>query len=163
PFAGMTSAEGNGPLEKLRRAYRGLDIATARQALAAAQADRSLTLKQREEVALIGAKIDMRAGEADDGQLLEIAKQKLQALLKTAGSPEFRSEARGWLAHIYYLLGDQTAAGKIYLDELNRSGSNLSRETLLNSLQMNYGYDGGPELIEHLAEYFDTPEHAAFA
>jgi hypothetical protein len=46
---------------------------------------------------------------------------------------------------------------------LNRSGSNLSRETLLNSLHMNYGYDGGQELLDHLAEYFDTPEHAAFA
>jgi hypothetical protein len=27
------------------------------------------------------------------------------------------------------LLGDETAAGKVYLDELNRSGSNLSHET----------------------------------
>ena len=73
------------------------------------------------------------------------------------------SEARGWLARIHFLLGEQTAAGKIYLDELNRNGSNLSRETLLNSLRMTYGYDGGPELLAHLEEYFDTPEHAAFA
>jgi hypothetical protein len=28
---------------------------------------------------------------------------------------------------------------------------------------MVYGYDGGSELLEHLEEYFDTPEHAAFA
>jgi hypothetical protein len=28
---------------------------------------------------------------------------------------------------------------------------------------LNYGYDGGPELLSHLQEYFDTPEHAAFA
>jgi hypothetical protein len=28
---------------------------------------------------------------------------------------------------------------------------------------MNYGYDGGPKLLAHLEEYFDTPEHAAFA
>jgi tetratricopeptide (TPR) repeat protein len=28
---------------------------------------------------------------------------------------------------------------------------------------MNYGYDGGQELLDHLEEYFDTPEHAAFA
>ena len=47
---------------------------------------------------------------------------------------------------MHYLLGEQTAAGKIYLDELNRNGSNLSRETLLNSLHMTYGYDGGAEL-----------------
>lgn len=46
---------------------------------------------------------------------------------------------------------------------MNRSGSNLSRETVLNSLRMTYGYDGGPELLAHLEEYFDTPEHAAFA
>jgi hypothetical protein len=83
--------------------------------------------------------------------------------LRTARTPEFLSEARGWLAHVYYVLGDQTAAGKIYLDELNRNGSNLSRETLLNSLRMTYGYDGGQDLRDHLADYFDTPEHAAFA
>jgi hypothetical protein len=94
---------------------------------------------------------------------LQSAKKKLEAFLRTARTPEFLSEARGWLAHIHYLLGDQTAAGKIYLDELNRTGSNLSRETLLNSLQMTYGYDGGPKLLAHLGEYFDTPEHAAFA
>jgi len=46
---------------------------------------------------------------------------------------------------------------------LNRNGSNLTRETVLLSLRMNYGYDGGPELLDHLEEYFDTPEHAAFA
>ena len=46
---------------------------------------------------------------------------------------------------------------------MNRGGSNLSRETLLNSLQMTYGYDGGAALLEDLEEYFDTPEHAAFA
>src|SRR5947207_4970925 len=28
---------------------------------------------------------------------------------------------------------------------------------------MTYGYDGGPELLAHLEEYIDTPEHAAFA
>lgn len=64
---------------------------------------------------------------------------------------------------MHYLLKDQTAAGKIHLDELNRNASNLSRETVLNSLRMTYGYNGGPELLAHLEEYFDTPEHAAFA
>jgi hypothetical protein len=122
-----------------------------------------LTRRQREEVDLIDAKIDMRSGQPDEPELLQSAKKKIEAFLRTARTPEFRSEARGWLAHIHYLMGEQTAAGKIYLDELNRSGSNLSRETLLNSLQMTYGYDGGPELLAHLDEYFDTPEHAAFA
>jgi len=94
---------------------------------------------------------------------LQSAKEKLETFLRTARTPEFLSEARGWLAHIHFLLGEQTAAGKIYLDELNRNGSNLSRETVLNSLRMTYGYDGGPQLLDDLEKYFDTPEHAAFA
>jgi hypothetical protein len=176
PFAGMAVADGASPIAKLRAAYQaitpedfypqeagGSDIGSARQALATARAEYSLTQKQKEEIDLIDAKIDLRAGERDDDEMLENAKKKLEAFLKTARAPEFRSEARGWLARAHYLLGDQTSAGKIYLDELNRNGSNLSRETLLNSLQMNYGYDGGKELLDHLGEYFDTPEHAAFA
>jgi hypothetical protein len=176
-FAGMFKPEGNTPLEKLRAVYQEIpkpdygparplwDPAKLAAALAAARADGSLTRVEREEAELIDAKIDMRAGEAEDAddKPLQTAQKKLQAFLRTATTPEYRSEARGWLAHIYYLLGDQTSAGKIYLDELNRNGSNLSRETILNSLQMTYGYDGGQELRNHLEEYFDTPEHAAFA
>lgn len=177
PFAGMTKASGDTPLEKLRAAYQqipqpqpygpppSIDAAPLRTALAAAQADTSLSRRDREEVELLDAKIDMRLAEAQGGagELLKTALTKLQAFLKSARTPEFRSEARGWLAHIYFVTGNQTAAGKIYLDELNRNGSNLSEQTLLDSLQMTYGYDGGASLIEHLAEYFDTPEHAAFA
>jgi len=172
PFAGMAVAEG-GHLAGLRSAYQKIstpdpldrppEVSVPRQALEAARADPSLTKREREEVALLDAKVDMRAASPQDAELLERAKKKLIAFLATARTPEFRSEARGWLAHIDYLLGDQTGAGKIYLDELNRDGSNLSRETLLNSLRLNYGYDGGPELLSHLQEYFDTPEHAAFA
>jgi hypothetical protein len=177
PFAGMTAAQGDSPLARLRTAYQkipqpemynptpdtGPDVAPLRRAVAAARADRSLTGREKEEVDLVEAKIEMRVGEPDDSELLESAKTKFQAFLRKARTPEFRSEARGWLAHVHYLLGEQTAAGKIYLDELNRNGSNLSRETLLNSLHLNYGYDGGAELLAHLDEYFDTPEHAAFA
>ncbi|MGD0500676.1 MAG: hypothetical protein ABSC23_19840 [Bryobacteraceae bacterium] len=177
PYAGMADAAGNSPLAKLRAAYQEIpipdfgpvyappDAAKLHGALAAARADQSLTPREREEVDLLDAKIDMRIGEPEGGpdQLLRGAEKKLQVFLRSARTPEFRSEARGWLAHIYYLLGEQTAAGKIYLDELNRNGSNLSRETLLNSLRMTYGYDGGQELLDHLDEYFDTPEHAAFA
>ncbi len=170
-FAGMVKAQGDTPLEKLRTAYQEIsqpdsatfDLTTLRQAVTAARADSSLTGKEREEVDLIDAKIDMRDGEPDEPEPLLSAKKKLEQFLKTARTAEFLSEARGWLARVDYLLGDQTAAGKIYLDELNRNGSNLSRETLLNSLRMNYGYDGGQELLDHLEEYFDTPEHAAFA
>jgi hypothetical protein len=165
PYAGMTAVKGESPLEKLREAYQQIPRSTSavlRQAVAAARAAASTT-RDKEEVDLIEAKIEMRVAEPDDDELLQSAENKLQVFLRRARTPEFRSEARGWLAHIYYISGDQTAAGKIYLDELNRSGSNLSRETLLNSLRMNYGYDGGPELLDHLEEYFDTPAHAAFA
>jgi hypothetical protein len=177
PFAGMAKAAGDTPLARLRSAYQEIpqrdidpipappDPAKLREALAAARADRSLSPREREEVDLLDAKIDMRIGEPGDpdDQLLKSAEKKLQAFLRSARTPEFRSEARGWLGHIHYLFGQQTAAGKIYLDELNRNGSNLSRETLLNSLHLTYGYDGGQELLNHLDEYFDTPEHAAFA
>jgi hypothetical protein len=171
PFAGMAAADGDSPLARLRAAYheisepdlREFDPARQRQMLAAARTDSALTPEEKEEVELIDAKIDMRAGEPDNTELLNHAKEKLEAFLRTARTPAVCSEARGWLAHVQYLLGDQTAAGKIYLDELNRSGSNLSRETVLNSLRMTYGYDGGAKLLAHLEEYFDTPDHAAFA
>jgi hypothetical protein len=177
PYAGMTAAHGSTALDRLREAYQGiaqlelsyqnpaplLNLAPLRQAVTAARADQSLARRDKEEVDLVEAKIEMRAGEWGDSNFLQSAERKFQVFLRTARTPEFRSEARGWLAHIHYLFGEQTAAGKIYLDELNRAGSNLSRETLLNSLRMTYGYDGGPELIAHLDEYFDTPEHAAFA
>src|SRR5581483_11719599 len=177
PYAGMTNSRDATPLAKLRAAYRQIsepaldtfDATTQKQALAAARSDCSLSARDREEVELIAAKIDMRFGEADRSgdpgtpELLLLAKKRFEDFLRTAQTPEFLSETRGWLAHIYFRLGDQTSAGKIYLDELNKNGSNLSSETLLNSLQMTYGYDGGPELTAHLDEYFDTAEHAAFA
>ncbi len=176
PFAGMVKVQGDSTLSKLRAAYQsipqpdlgaddsaGFDPTPQREALAAARADRSLTPKDREEIDLIDAKIDMRLGDAANPAPLLSAKKKLEEFLKTARTPEFLSEARGWLAHVDYVLGDRTSAGKIYLDELNRNGSNLSRETVLTSLQMTYGYDGGPDLLTHLEDYFDAPEHAAFA
>jgi hypothetical protein len=172
PFAGMVKGAGHTPIKKLRALYQQIsqpeqvafDPVLQRQAVVDARAQPALTRREREEVDLIDAKIDMRAGQpSDNPETLRRAQEKLKQFLRTARTPEFLSEARGWLAHIHYLFGEQTAAGKIYLDELNRNGSNLSRETLLNSLRMNYGYDGGPELLAHLEEYFDTPEHAAFA
>ncbi len=170
-YAGMAEAEGETSIAKLRAAYRAIsrpisspfDTSEQRRLVAEARADTSLTAREREEVDLIDAKIDMRTGQPDQPELLLSAKEKLQRFLRTARTPEFLSEARGWLGRIHYLLGEQTAAGKMYLDELNRDGSNLSRETLLTSLRMTYGYDGGPQLLANLEEYFDTPEHAAFA
>jgi len=177
PFAGMTAAQGSTPLARLREAYQKIsqpepyseglfpppDLSPLRQAVTAARSGQPLSRRDKEEVDLVEAKIEMRAGEFGDSDRLLNAEQMFKTFLRNARTPEFRSEARGWLAHIHYLFGEQTAAGKMYLDELNRAGSNLSRETLLTSLEMTYGYDGGPELIAHLDEYFDTPEHAAFA
>jgi hypothetical protein len=168
PYAGMTAVSVDGPLQRARKTYQELSnsdelLTAAREAVAAAGADPSLSAEDREELSLIDAKIDMRAGEPDDREQLGRAKKKLQAFLRLAHDPAFTSEARGWLARVDYLMGDQAAAGKIYLDELNRSGSNLSRDTILDSLHIVYGYDGGPQLRAQLDQYFDTPEHAAFA
>ena len=96
--------------------------------MAAARADRALTRREREEVDLIDAKIDLRAGETGEDEYLASAKRKLEAFLRTARTPEFLSEARGWLARVLYLSNDQTGAGKIYLDKLNRSGSMQPRD-----------------------------------
>lgn len=163
PYAGMGKAD-QSPLGRLRKQYQSeATPAESAPIVAAARAERSLDQRDREEVDLIDAKIDMRAGSAEEPVKLQRAQKKLEQFLQSARTPEWLSEARGWRAHIFHLLGQQTEAGKIYLDELNRDGSNLSRETLLNSLKMNYGYTGDQELLDHLEEYFDTPEHAAFA
>ena len=166
PYAGMQTARGATPLSKLRAAYQGLadlDSPGLKRVLAAARAAPDLRPEEREEVELLDAKFDMRAGSKQQIAPLLEARKKLQRFLRTARTPAYLSEARGWLAYTHYLVGEQSAAGKIYLDELNRGGSNLSRQVLLNSLRLNYGYDGGPTLRAQLHEYFDTPEHAAFA
>jgi len=177
PYAGMETADDNTPLGRLRAAYQQIafpdewpavapppdDFEEAESALEAARSQPALTRKQKEEIELLAAKIDMRRGSRGKPEPLQASRAKLLAFLRDAHTPEYRSEARGWLARVYYLLGDQAAAGKIYLDELNQRGSNLSQQTLVNSLRLTYGYDGGERLVEQLSEYFDTPEHAAFA
>ena len=170
-FAGMTSDGPDNALSRLRTAYQLISnpdmspgtVEGALHRLAEVRNDSSLTPREKEEVDLLDAKIDLRAAERDDTAPLDVVERKFQAFLTTARIPAFQSEARGWLAHVYYLEGDQTRAGKMYLDELNRPGSNLSRETLLNSLRLTYEYTGGQELLDHIGEYFDTPEHAIFA
>lgn len=166
PYAGMGKAAGDKPIDRLRSAYQNResqDPAAAEKLAAEARGDSQLTAREREEVDLIEAKFELRWGTGGDGLMLDRAKEKLRAFLKRAQTPEYSSEARGWLAHIFYRQGEQSAAGKIYLDELSRGDSNLSNETLVNSLRLTYPYDGGPGLAEHLEEYFDTPQHAAFA
>lgn len=175
PFAGMTRDAADTPLARLRALYQGIGSEpkspappSVTDALNAAHATKNLAARDREEVELLAAKFELRAAEGGDTSVLDRegmlrAQKMLQTFVRTARTPALHSEARGWLARTYFLLGDQTAAGKIYLDELNRDGSNLSRDVLLTSLRMNYGYDGGPQLLARLDEYFDTPEHAAFA
>lgn len=155
-FAGMTHDAAATPLGRLRRAYQGLEDKPVEQLLAAARSTANLNAVDREEVELLDAKFAMREGTAK-------AKEKLRLFLRTTRTPAFASEARGWLARMHYLDGEQSAAGKIYLDELRRPDSILSREVLLNSLHLTYGYTGGTKLYEQLDDYFDTPEHAQFA
>ncbi|MBI2687566.1 MAG: tetratricopeptide repeat protein [Acidobacteria bacterium] len=165
-YAGMDKADGEDPLARLRKVYQQPQAAegpTVQRILAQARSAPNLSRREQEEVELIDAKLDMWAASDENPAPRLLARKKLEQFLRSARTPEFLSEARGWLAHIHYRLGDQTAAGKVYLDELNRSDSNLSYEVLINSLRMTYGYDGGPKLREHLHEYFDTPSHAAFA
>lgn len=174
-FAGMETAPANASLRQLRNAYQQMphrsdwddkeladQIAIFAPLVAQARAA-TLTPREREEVDLIEAKVALRDGCKKHPEPLRIAQQKLTQFLTRAKDPALRSEARGWLARTYYLLDDQTRAGKIYLDELARPDSNLSRDVVLNSIRMTYGYDGGAQLADHLYEYFDTPEHAAFA
>src|SRR5580704_6595397 len=83
PFAGMTPVDGHGTMANLRAAYQGVGSIKPDEALAAAQADRSLSRKDKEEVDLIDAKWDMYDGDSDhDRQLLERAKRKLEVFLK---------------------------------------------------------------------------------
>ena len=82
-------------MAKLRAAYQKIsqpsdfsfDPVEQRRAVAAARADRSLTPREREEVDLIEAKIEMRAGQPDEPELLLRAKEKLQRFLRTARTP----------------------------------------------------------------------------
>src|SRR5206468_1894974 len=98
PYAGMAAAQGNSPLARLRAAYQKLskpdlyyqnptappDLSPLRQAVTAARADQSLTRHDKEEVDLVEAKIEMRAGELDDSDdLLKSAERKFQAFLRT--------------------------------------------------------------------------------
>lgn len=169
-YAGMGPVSATA-LGKLRAEYRQIsqpreeefDTTTLRAAVQAARVAAGMSARDREEVELIDAKIDMRAGDQNRTEPLKAAVRKFDAFLKTAKTPEWLSEARGWLAYTHVLLGEPAAAGKLYLDELNRDGSNIGRDTLLKSLAMTFGPDGELELRNHLDEYFDTPEHAVFA
>jgi hypothetical protein len=127
----------------------------------------NLRQEEREEVLLVEAKLDMREGEGNEEEInpaaLQRARDKLLTFIKSAQSPTLRSEARGWLARVHYLLGDRPAAAKIYVDELLQANSRLLRATFARSLRMLFPYNGSVTwLVDHLEEFFDTPRHALF-
>jgi hypothetical protein len=165
-FAGTSVEEvRNAGLIKISEAYNSGDYDLARKEMTAIN-NISLTLSEQEELYLIDAKINMRNGEKENAvntKLLKMAQRKFLVFIRCSKSPEWRSEARGWIAHIHFLLGEYPAAAKIYLDELGREDTVFNKKSLCDSLY-NIFYYGlrDRELADHLEEYFDTPEHALF-
>jgi hypothetical protein len=165
PLAGFSKEPATDALLRVRRAYADKSYEQARRELAEA-GKAGLAGKELEELRLIDAKIDMRLADREDSiddDLLKASLLKFQTFLETSQATSFRSEARGWIAHIHYLLREYPAAVKIYLDELERTGSIFSRESLLDSLHTIFKYNGDETgLTDHLEEYFDAPSHALF-
>jgi hypothetical protein len=179
-FAGYAK-KGHPSLEAARQAYRKLPFAcdnvplgepcyidpflqSARQAIENAQREVGLTPVEQDELDLLSIKVDRTQGETGDCVCLEKARDRLRLFVRQARTSEYRSEARGWLARVHYLLGDYSSAAKIYLDEFQASDSNFDSESLQNSLQIIFAPEKGQKtLAAHIDEYFDTPEHAVFA
>jgi hypothetical protein len=164
-FAGTSSAPATPAMMEVRKAYQEGKLERAAAALHAAS-EEAATESEKEELALLDAKITLRRGEAvetGDGALLQEAQAMLRTFLENARIPSWRSEARGWLARAHYLLEEYSQAAKIYLDELERDDSVYSRDTLVTSLRIIFPYNGSSKrLADHLEEYFDTPGHALF-
>jgi hypothetical protein len=163
-FAGMSTDPTSTSIQSIRNAYRNNDFADAKRMIEASKS-MALSEKEREELLLVEAKIAMREGEKEpiNNDRLREAQQKLIAFLKTSITPEWQSEARGWLARVYYLLDDYPSATKIYLDELRKDDTVHSRESMIASLRTLFPYNGSAaRLSDHLEDYFDTPEHALF-
>jgi hypothetical protein len=164
-FAGFSLDPANEELRKVRVSYVEGSYNEAKNQLEIAK-KALLTVREKEELQLIEAKLDMRIAEQatpSDKELLMQARLKLEAFLKTSQDPSWRSEARGWLAHVQYLLGQYSSAVKIYLDELDMVNSVFDRDSILNSLHIIFPYNGSSALlVDHLEEYFDTPAHALF-
>lgn len=162
-FAGMANKEGSPLLHQVREAYQTQSWGAVREAIE--QVERAaLAVREKEELALIEAKLTLRKGESQGPILLQQAQQQFLAFLAEAKDPDSLSEARGWLARSHYLLGQHAQAAKIYLDELDRPDTVYSRASLVQSLRMLYAYNGSAaRLADHLDEFFDTPAHALFA
>ncbi len=166
PFAGFSNEQASDALIRVRQAYAKEAYEQAKKEITAAEKT-GLAGKELEELSLIDAKVDMRLADQKgsiDDDLLNTSLLKFQTFLETSKVPSFRSEARGWIAHIHYLFREYSAAVKIYLDELERDDSFFSREGLLDSLHTVFKYNGdNGGLADHLEEYFDSPAHALFA
>ncbi len=185
PFAGMSNGGSNEILQRARDAYMAERFSDARTAVETCLKTNPLD-NEREELLLMDAKIDLREWEgarsklqdryekasgpeapetdgSSDKELLHRAGTKLIEFIRTSQIPAFKSEARGWLARIYYLTKDYPSAARIYLDELSREDSVFSRESLVCSLRMLFPYNGSScRLADHIEQYFDTPAHALF-
>jgi hypothetical protein len=165
-FAGTSDEKTTSPgLTRARNAYRSENYDLARKELS--KADKTiLTATELEELVLLDAKLDMRIGEKTEPvnkQLLKTAQNKLLIFIKNSKSPTWHSEARGWVAHIHFLLEEYPAAAKIYLDELGREDTIFSQDSIASSLyNIFYSKVGDEKLVDHLEEYFDTREHALF-
>jgi hypothetical protein len=164
-FAGYSTRPASEILQKVRKAYIAEDYDKAKRELHTAQ-NKKLSEKEEDELRLIDAKLDLRMAEKKDPcdrTLLVRSRAKLTTFLKTAQDPFWKSEARGWLARVELLLGNQAKAMKIYLDELEQETTAFSRASLISSLHMIFPYNGSSaDLADHLEEYFDTPAHALF-
>ncbi len=170
PFAGYLATTVPAPLAELREAYRrlaspgGTTDSTAVQEAGAADeralATNRLTGTDLEEARLIDCKIGLRLA-GDDAEKLAEVQHKLEKFIGSSPAPAFASEARGWLARTLYLQRHYVLAAKIYLDEVGKPESVLSRDTLVSSLRWVYSA-GAVDFWNHPEEFFDTPRHALF-
>lgn len=174
-FAGMSALAANEAVRRAGEAYRNGSPVEMRTAVQQALQS-NLSPREREEMLLLEAKIDLREADPtrgavgehmtlapEDRAALRRVAERLQDFMQTAQSSAFRSEARGWLARVQYLTGDYPSATKIYLDELANPDTIFSRESLIASLRTLFPYNGSEaRLTDHLEEYFDTPAHALF-
>jgi hypothetical protein len=164
-FAGFSTAPASEALSRVRKAYIAAMYDRARTELTAAE-KAGLVGREKEELRLLDAKLDMRVAEGKtpvDRELLLKARSKLEAFLGNAQFSFWKSEARGWLARVYYLLDEHSAAVKMYLDEMSLAETVFDRKSLSESLQMIFPYNGSDtRLADHLEDYFDTPAHALF-
>ncbi len=171
PYAGFAPTAVPPVLAALRDAYRPLATTTkldqpqslldeAGRAAAAALVPGALTGNDLEEARLVDCKMALRLA-GNNGDALEGARRKLEDFIASAKNPAIASEARGWLARVFYLQKDYVRAARIYLDETEAADSPLSRDTLVTSLRWVYALGQG-QLWDRAEEFFDTPRHALF-